>query len=107
MEEAHLLCDEIAIMDRGKIIAQGPPAQLLKHTFETTFVRLPLEDSALPEDYPWPRRQRDGSMEIETTDVTDALRRLVEHGVSLDHLKVEPPTLEDLFLELTGKELRS
>lgn len=107
MEEAHVLCDEIAIMDRGQIIAQGPPTELLKHTFETVFVRLPIDAAALPPDFPWPNRSRAGSLEIETTDVNDALRRLVDHGVSLDLIKIEQPTLEDLFLELTGKDLRA
>ncbi len=107
MEEAHILCDEIAIMDRGKIIAQGRPGELLKHTFETVFIRLPVEPSVLPADFPWPHRGRAGLLEIETTEVNDALERLVRHGVSLDHIKIEAPTLEDLFLELTGKGLRS
>jgi ABC-2 type transport system ATP-binding protein len=106
MEEAHLLCDEIAIMDRGRIIAQGPPADLLKSTFETVFIRLPVSEDALPAEFPWPHRARGSGLEIETTDVNDTMRGLVEAGVELDHLQVESPTLEDLFLELTGKDLR-
>jgi len=106
MEEAQVLCDEIAIMDRGRIIAQGSPDRLLKSTFETVFVRLPLGADAFPADFPYPIRESAGSVAIETTDVSDAMRRLVEAAVPLDHLQVETPTLEDLFLQLTGKDLR-
>jgi ABC-2 type transport system ATP-binding protein len=107
MEEARVLCDEIAIMDRGRIIAQGEPGELLKHSFETVFIRLPVSEDALPADFAWPRRARGNGVEIETTDVNDAMRLLVEAGVDLGHMQVESPTLEDLFLELTGKDLRA
>lgn len=107
MEEARVLCDEIAIMDRGRIIAQGEPGELLKHSFETVFVRLPVSEDALPAGFPWPCRARGNGVEIETTDVNDAMRLLVDAGVDLGHMQVESPTLEDLFLELTGKDLRA
>ncbi len=107
LDEANVLCDEIAIMDRGRIIAQGQPSELLKHTFETVFIRLPVGEDALPANFPWPRRAWGSGVEIETTNVNEAMRVLVEAGVSLDHLQVESPTLEDLFLELTGKDLRA
>lgn len=79
---------------------------MLKATFETVFVRLPLGREALPADFPYAVREGAGTVAIETTDVSDAMRRLVEHGVPLEHLQVETPTLEDLFLQLTGKGLR-
>ena len=43
MDEAYQLCDEIAIMDRGRIIAQGSPQQLLKSHFENSVISLPLD----------------------------------------------------------------
>jgi ABC-2 type transport system ATP-binding protein len=46
------------------------------------------------------------SVEILTCGVTDTLRQLLDAGVSLDRLRVRSRTLDDLFLELTGKELR-
>src|SRR6185295_3651645 len=44
MEEAELLCDEIAIVDRGRIIAQGPPRRLLQEHFEEVMLELPRQD---------------------------------------------------------------
>ena len=46
-------------------------------------------------------------IEISTSDVNSAIQSLLAHGVSLDHLRIRPRNLEDLFLELTGKELRA
>jgi len=46
-------------------------------------------------------------LEIQTADVDGALQRLMEKKVSLTHLQIRARTLEDLFLELTGKELRA
>ena len=44
MEEAELLCDEIAIMDRGRIIAQGPPRELLREHFAEVLLELPRQE---------------------------------------------------------------
>ena len=56
MEEAYRLCDEIAIVDRGKIIIEGKPDDLLKEHFSSTVIRLPqkaVKNSVdLPEDIP-------------------------------------------------------
>jgi ABC-2 type transport system ATP-binding protein len=46
-------------------------------------------------------------VEISTSDVESALGVLLEHGVPLRHLRIRPRNLEDLFLELTGRELRT
>ena len=46
-------------------------------------------------------------VEIATQDVESALRTLMNAHVSLKNLRIRPPNLEDLFLELTGKELRT
>ena len=48
----------------------------------------------------------DDSVEVLTCTVTDTLRQLLDAGVSLDRLRVRSRTLDDLFLELTGKEIR-
>ncbi len=108
MEEAYSLCDVVAIMDQGRIIAQGPPSRLLKEHFEEVVLELPREDlsgdlSALPLTVLYTQDRA----EILTADVEGALRTLMAHGVPLKHLRVRPRNLEDLFLELTGKELRA
>ena len=107
MEEAELLCDEIAIMDRGRIIARGPPRRLLHEHFAEVLLELPRQEfpdaaRALP------LKVIDSSdrVEITTHDLEGTLRTLLAANVPLSHLRIRPPNLEDLFLELTGKELR-
>jgi ABC-2 type transport system ATP-binding protein len=108
MDEAELLCDEIAIMDRGRIIAQGGPRQLLQEHFEEVLLELPQAD------FPAGARHLalkiiDSSdrVEIATQDLDTTLRSLMDAQVPLRNLRIRPPNLEDLFLELTGKDLRT
>ena len=108
MEEAYFLCDEIAIMDRGRIIAQGTPSRLLKEHFEDVVLELPREDfRGAPAEFPLPVLEAGDRIEISTPDVERALQALLDRGVPLRHLKIRPRNLEDLFLELTGRELRA
>lgn len=107
MDEAFELCDEIAIMDHGKIIAQGPPRELLAQQFEGAVASLPTSDFSPSDKFPWPTYQRDDRVEIQTNDVNATLNHLIDAGTSLEHLNIKSRTLEDLFLELTGKALRS
>ena len=108
MEEAYHLCDEIAIMDHGRIIAQGAPRELLAARFDDVVLQLPLAD--FPEPAPPLRltvmRSRD-AVEILTRDVNAAIRELLAWNISLARLQIRPRTLEDLFLELTGRGLRA
>ena len=107
MEEAELLCDEIAIMDRGHIIAQGPPRRLLHEHFAEVLLELPRHEFP-PAARELPLNIIDASdrVEISTHDLEATLRTLLEARVPLGHLRIRPGNLEDLFLELTGKELR-
>jgi ABC-2 type transport system ATP-binding protein len=107
MEEAELLCDEIAIMDRGRIVAQGPPRRLLQEHFAEVLLELPRQD--FPESArALPLKLIDSTerVEITTHDLEGTLRALLAAQVPLSNLRIRPPNLEDLFLELTGKELR-
>jgi ABC-2 type transport system ATP-binding protein len=108
MEEAELLCDEIAIVDRGKIIAQGTPRELLKQHFADTLLELPRQE--FPErarQLPLQLFEAGERVEITTNDLDSTLRMLMDSQVPLKNLRIRPPNLEDLFLELTGKELRT
>jgi ABC-2 type transport system ATP-binding protein len=108
MEEAYKLCDEIAIMDHGKIIAQGTPQALLAEHFDDVVLQLPRKEFPAKHDHlAMTVLQNRNEVEILTSDVNSTLRQLLELGVSLSHLQIRPRTLEDLFLELTGRELRS
>ncbi len=105
MEEAYLLCDEIAIMDHGKVIARGAPRVLLAEHYNESVLELPAED--VPEQLPLPVLRHNGRVELVTRDVNAALQELLAAGARLQHLQVRPRTLEDLFLHLTGKALRA
>ena len=106
MDEAYRLCDEIAIMDHGHIIAQGQPQRLLHQYFDSVWLELPKNGFAPPQSFPWKFLENREAFEIQTTDVNGTIRYLIDNGVSLAGLRVRTPTLEDLFLELTGRELR-
>lgn len=108
MEEAYQLCDEVAIMDHGKIIAQGAPRQLLATYFDDVVLQLPQADfSNPPLSTALSVIPSQDTVEILTHDANAAIKELLAHGVSLTRLQIRPRTLEDLFLELTGRELRS
>ena len=107
MEEAELLCDEIVIMDRGRLIAQGPPRRLLHEHFAEVLLELPRQEFP-PAARALPLSIIDASdrVEISTHDLEATLRTLLEAKVPLTNLRIRPANLEDLFLELTGTELR-
>ena len=108
MEEADFLCDEIAIMDKGKIIAYGEPKQLIAQHFKEVVLELPedeVKNHAL--NIPMKYEFKFGYLEIYTHDIPTTLNLLKEQNISLDKLKIRPFNLEDLFLKLTGSELRS
>jgi ABC-2 type transport system ATP-binding protein len=107
MEEAELLCDEVVIMDRGRIIAQGAPRRLLHEHFAEVLLELPRQEFP-PAARALPLNIIDASdrVEISTHDLEATLRTLLEAKVPLTNLRIRPANLEDLFLELTGTELR-
>ena len=108
MEEAELLCDEIAIMDGGRIIAQGPPRRLLREHFAEVMLELPKHDfPASARALPLRIIDAAERVEITTDDLDKTLRSLIDAHVPLSNLRIRPANLEDLFLELTGKELRA
>ena len=102
MDEAQKLADEVAIIVGGKIVAQGSPATLsAKGEFPTRITY--IKGSSLPE---LPGVKLDGDhVEIETKDAVGVLNRLTEWAQAnndpLTALQVGPPTLEDIYLELT------
>jgi ABC-2 type transport system ATP-binding protein len=107
MDEAYTLCDEIAIMDHGKIIAHGPPELLLKEHFGNVVLQFPEEDvNNKLEGLGLCTSKQPGWCEIQTRDVDNTIRTLLEHGVSLSRMNMRSWSLEDLFISLTGKDLR-
>ena len=107
MEEAQSLCDEIAIMDYGKIIARGTPRELIKQYSPEMTVSLPIGNFGQDlEDLPLAYRTVNGNVEIKTNDVNSCLDLLISRSVDLSDLTVRSPSLESVFLNLTGRQLR-
>ena len=123
MEEADLLCDRIGIVDQGKIIALETPALLKKSINQLDVMQLEVEnyDPGLTDtlhmlptveniatrylgtDSAW-------SVALHTTDSRGILPNLINvigaKSGRIRHMKVAEPTLEDVFIALTGKQLR-
>lgn len=106
MDEAEYLCDDIAIMDKGLIIARGAPRELLAEHFNGVLIRLrqqPLSQEVLKQCQP----RLDGAYwYINTDKVEKTLKLLVEQQVEMDGLHVKSANLDDLFLKLTGHGLQ-
>jgi ABC-2 type transport system ATP-binding protein len=116
MDEAEQLADQVTIVDGGRSIARGTPEELCRGGAENTlrFSGRPGLDlvsllKALPADTV-AAELTPGSYRIEGKVDPQLLATVTswcaQHGVLPDHLAVERRTLEDVFLELTGKELR-
>jgi ABC-2 type transport system ATP-binding protein len=108
MEEAYELCDEIAIMDHGRIIAHDAPDALLAAHFDDVVVQVHAAD--IPRDIGEREFQaiyRNDNAHIVTGDVNRTIEHLLRLNIPLDRLRIRARDLEDLFLELTGKELRA
>jgi len=108
MEEAERLCDELLIMDRGNILDRGSPQQLIARHVEAEVLELRSETDGLQE------RLR-GIPELRTEEVGDSIYCYTRDGEALlEQIKGDaglvylhrPGNLEDVFLKLTGRELR-
>ena len=107
MDEAYVLCDEIAIMDHGKIIAHGTPKQLLQAHFNDVILQIPATAVNEQVENKYSLHIKKGIAEITTSNVNNTIEDLISKNVSLEHLQVRSRNLDDLFLELTGKEIRA
>jgi len=107
MEEAQLLCDIVAIMDQGKIIAQGSPQNLITQYCQGVTVILQKPQAQLPVNLDqFKVLEAPDHYEIEAKDIDLCLKTLMAAGVDLRDMTVRSPNLEDVFLRLTGKQLR-
>jgi ABC-2 type transport system ATP-binding protein len=107
MEEAARLCDQIAIMDFGKIIARGTPEALIRQYCGGASLSLPKKMlEAVKPRLPYSYRESGDRLELFPEDTNACLARLIELGVDLTEMSVRSPNLEDVFLTLTGRQLR-
>jgi ABC-2 type transport system ATP-binding protein len=116
MEEAERLCNRVAVIDQGKIIAMDTPADLINTHFEESAIEFDLNDSTVDLQTlavlqgVTDARQDGNAVTIYSTSVPGTLTELTElgqaHGLALDDLHVRRATLEDVFLKLTGRRIR-
>jgi len=116
MDEAERLCDRLAIIDHGQVIAEGSPADLIERlgghhvvefavgpdgTGSESWKSLPSVESV---------RQEDGLIALNVKEPHLAIPALLEsiekHGTALQHLTTRQASLEDVFVKLTGRHLR-
>jgi ABC-2 type transport system ATP-binding protein len=117
MEEAEQLADEVVIIDAGRAVATGTPEELCRGGAENTLRfsgRPGLDLGSLLKALPDGCRAAElspGAYRVEGMIDPQLLATVTswcaQHGVMPDHLAVERRTLEDVFLELTGRELRA
>jgi ABC-2 type transport system ATP-binding protein len=114
MEEAERLCDRVAIIDHGRIIDLGTPAALVQRHCPERTVILATEDPTAAERFrAIPQVQSvtaEGSQltirGVRGDLVTQVIRCLAEHRITVIDFRTEAPTLEDVFLKLTGHVIR-
>jgi ABC-2 type transport system ATP-binding protein len=117
IEEAERLCDRVAIIDAGRIIEEGPPREIqrrvLGHTVVEITTNAPIPVEQLPEkirDSKYILRG-DGhvfAMQSETPAalIVELVKFVEIHSLTLLDIVMKRPTLEDVFIELTGRNLR-
>jgi ABC-2 type transport system ATP-binding protein len=121
MEEAERLCDRVAIVDHGRIIAEGTPRELVAGIGAQQVVFFAVDDGvSVPAEAleeigrtvrtAHPARATDGGWELHVSAPHQAipalLGELARRGLPLAELRTHSPTLEDVFVSLTGRALR-
>ncbi|HEX5120526.1 MAG TPA: ABC transporter ATP-binding protein [Pseudonocardiaceae bacterium] len=106
MDEAQVLADRVAVIASGQIVAEGTPATIGGRDSALTRVRFALPPGVAASDVPVPAEVTDGIVTVEVEEPTAVLHQLtgwaLERGTTLPQLAVERPSLEDVYLRLTG-----
>ena len=111
LDEAQQVADRIAIIDQGRVIEEGTFSELLERTVgagrRVRFTLASPGGGKVPEEF---ERLEDGRLELGVQSVTQelehSLRRLREAGCEVADLEIDVPNLQQVFLHLTGRDLR-
>ncbi len=117
IEEAEKLCDRVAIIDHGKIIAAGTPEEIRSRTIGESMIEIvcaaPLPGDGLPDwegaetvAFSEDRTQLSVSSSHPARTLVELVKWIDQHGVELADVHLKRPSLEDVFIELTGRSLR-
>jgi ABC-2 type transport system ATP-binding protein len=117
IEEAERLCDRVAIMDAGRIIAIGTPRELQERSLGQSTIEVSWDRVLASDDIPQWNGAVTSTLNADGRGVTvissKPARTLVEivkwidqSGMEIDDVRLKRPTLEDVYIELTGKKLR-
>jgi ABC-2 type transport system ATP-binding protein len=114
MEEAERLCDRVAIIDHGRIVDIDAPAALVRRhcperaiVLTTTDAHAEAQLAAAPGVESVRRRNGEVTVHGRSTDlVSGVIRCLADHRIDVSDVRVVTPTLEDVFLKLTGHSIR-
>ncbi len=117
MEEAERLCDRVAIIDHGKIIAMGTPAELISNYFKESAIQFEMQPPP-PEivlrTFPGTTQAvvSDNEAIVYSNDIPSTMSAILKYAEKVDladqlkNLHVRESTLEDVFLKLTGRRIR-
>ena len=112
MDEAEKLCDQIAIIDQGKIIDSGSPKELIERLNAGRVIEVPITEEFLGSLHSIKNKNKieyhAGIAEIYTNHTTACLEEIlqVKSEFDIDNLHIRRATLEDVFIHLTGRSLR-
>ena len=117
MDEAERLCDRVAIVDQGRIIALGTPRELIAQLRADHVLEFALAEQQVVDEDPLRRiegvcaaNRRDGTYRLQVDELHRAMPALLSElrrqGVQLAELRTHSATLEDVFVSLTGRQLR-
>jgi len=116
IEEAEKLCDRVAIVDEGRIVAMGTPREIQERTLANSIIEVECAQPITESVPAWPEAGKitvgDSRTRISVTSARPArivvllVKWLDEKGVELADIRIKRPSLEDAFIELTGKSLR-
>jgi ABC-2 type transport system ATP-binding protein len=116
IEEAERLCDRVAIIDEGKIIVMGTPREIQARTLGQSHIEIHTAQP-MPAEVPQFQESAKHVLNADRTLLTvystrpartlpELIKWIDQHGVDLEDIHLKRPTLEDVFIELTGKRLR-